>query len=125
MPPGPDARARAGPRRYDPGMTRSASPSATGTRVAAAHQADDWRWQHAHAARSLDDVERLFPGRFALEALDRPGIEAAIALYGMRATPYYLDLAQRASESDPVWALAVPSPRELVRTPAERDDPIG
>lgn len=106
-------------------MTRSASPSATSTRVAAAHQADDWRWQHAQAARSLDDVERLFPGRFELGPLDRPGIEAAIALYGMRATPYYLGLAQRASEDDPVWALAVPSPRELKRTPAERDDPIG
>ena len=85
----------------------------------------DWRWQHSHAARSLDDVERLFPGRFDLGPLDRPGIEAALALYGMRATPYYLDLAGRASEDDPVWALAVPSPRELVRTPEERDDPIG
>ncbi len=86
---------------------------------------DDWRRQHARAATSLDDVEALFPGRFDLAALDRPGIEAAIALYGMRATPYYLDLAERAAEDDPVWALAVPSPRETVRLPEERDDPIG
>jgi lysine 2,3-aminomutase len=85
----------------------------------------DWAWHHRHAATSLDDVERLFPGRFELDALDRPGIDAAIARYGMRATPYYLDLARRASERDPVWALAVPSPRELVRLPEERDDPIG
>ena len=103
---------------------RTPSASTTTATVDTARP-DDWRWQHAHAARSLDDVERLFPGRFALGALDRPGIEAAIALYGMRATPYYLGLARRASESDPVWALAVPSPRELVRTPAEADDPIG
>jgi len=96
-----------------------------GDGTAADGQQDDWRWQHSRAARSLEDVERLFPGRFDLSSLDRPGIAAAIALYGMRATPYYLDLAQRASESDPVWALAVPSPRELVRTPEERDDPIG
>ncbi len=85
----------------------------------------DWRWQHGHAATSLADVETLFPGRFDLSGLDRPGIEAAIALYGMRATPYYLGLAERAGEDDPVWALAVPSPRELVTSPEERADPIG
>jgi lysine 2,3-aminomutase len=85
----------------------------------------DWRWQHRHAATSLEDVERLFPGRFELGDLDREGIAAAIGRYGMRATPYYLDLAQRAAESDPIWALAVPSPRELDRRAEERDDPIG
>lgn len=104
---------------------RSAVPPPPAAAQPQAAHAEDWRWQHAHAARSLADVERLFPGRFALQALDRPGIEAAIALYGMRATPYYLGLAAAASEDDPVWALAVPSPRELRRTPDERDDPIG
>ncbi|HZL99266.1 MAG TPA: KamA family radical SAM protein [Planctomycetota bacterium] len=102
------------------GASASASPSAPPVA-----DPGDWRWQHGHAARSLEDVERLFPGRFELAALDRRGIEAAIALYGMRATPYYLGLAARASEQDPIWALAVPSPRELRRTPEERDDPIG
>ena len=52
----------------------------------------DWRWHHRHAARDLDDVERLWPGRFDLAALDREGIGSAAARYGMRATPYYLDL---------------------------------
>jgi lysine 2,3-aminomutase len=85
----------------------------------------DWRWQHAHALRSLDDVERAFPGRFDLSRLDRPGIEAAVALWGMRATPYYLGLARRAEPDDPVWALAVPAPAETRRLPEERDDPIG
>jgi len=86
---------------------------------------EDWLWQHQHAATSLADIERLFPGRFALDGLDRPGIEAAIALYGMRATPYYLSLARAADEHDPVWALAVPSPRETLVRPEEREDPIG
>ena len=86
---------------------------------------DDWRWQHAHAATSLDDVEALFPGRFDLGGLDRAGVEEAIALYGMRATPYYLSLAQRAAADDPVWALAVPSPAETTIAPEEREDPIG
>lgn len=85
----------------------------------------DWRWQYAHAATGLDAVEALFPGRFAMDALDRMRIEQAIAAYGMRATPYYLNLATAASSDDPVWALAVPSPAELVRHPDERDDPIG
>lgn len=86
---------------------------------------DDWRWQHAHAARGLADVEALFPGRFDLSALDREAIDAAAEAYAMRATPYYLALAREASPSDPIWALAVPSPAETARTPDERDDPIG
>ncbi|MGQ0553316.1 MAG: KamA family radical SAM protein [Planctomycetota bacterium] len=90
-----------------------------------AESVEDWRYQHKHAATSLEDVERLFPGRFELSDLDRASIAAAIALYGMRATPYYIGLARRASEQDPIWALAVPSPRELRRTAEERDDPIG
>lgn len=85
----------------------------------------DWRWQHVHAARSLDDVERLFPGRFELASLDGKAIAAAAERYGMRATPYYLDLARRAGPDDPIWALAVPDPRELARRDDERDDPIG
>jgi len=85
----------------------------------------DWRWQHAHAATSLDDVARLFGDRFDLSGLDRPGIERSIAAYGMRATPYYLDLAEVADARDPIWRLAVPSPAETTRAPGERDDPIG
>ncbi|MDG2148838.1 MAG: KamA family radical SAM protein [Planctomycetota bacterium] len=90
---------------------------------------DDWRWQHAHAATNLDQVEELFPGRFDLsgsnKSLNRVGIAQAISLYGMRVTPYYLSLARKAREDDPVWALAVPSPHETRRLPEELDDPIG
>lgn len=86
---------------------------------------EDWRWQHAHAARSLEDVERLFPGRFDLSRLDRAGIARAAAAYGMRATPYYLSLARAADPRDPVWALAVPDPRELAVRPEELADPTG
>ena len=86
---------------------------------------EDWRWQHVHAACSLADVEALFPGRFDLDALDRPGIERAAALYTMRATPYYLDLAREASRRDPIWTLAVPAPDETLVRPEEAADPIG
>lgn len=85
----------------------------------------DWRWQHAHALTSLEQIEERFGDRFDLSGLDREGIEAAIARYGMRCTPYYLGLAAAANETDPVWALAVPSPRELLVQPEEREDPIG
>jgi lysine 2,3-aminomutase len=85
----------------------------------------DWGWQHAHAASSLDDVERLFPGRFDLSGVDRASLEEVVARYGMRATPYYLSLAREASARDPVWALAVPSAAELDVRPEERSDPIG
>jgi lysine 2,3-aminomutase len=85
----------------------------------------DWVWQHAHAITDLGQVEEAFGDRFDLAALDRQGIDAAIERYGMRTTPYYLGLAEHASEADPIWALAVPSPRELDVLPEEREDPIG
>jgi len=85
----------------------------------------DWRWHHAHAATSLFAVEALFPGRFDLSRLDRPAIDRAAAEYGMRATPYYLNLARAADPRDPVWALAVPDPRELTVLPQELADPTG
>jgi lysine 2,3-aminomutase len=85
----------------------------------------DWRWHHAHAATSLSAIETLFPARFDLSHLDRPAIDRAAADYGMRATPYYLNLARAADPRDPVWALAVPDPRELVVRPEELADPIG
>ena len=69
----------------------------------------DWRWHHAHAATSLADIEALFPARFDLTHLDRPAIERAAALYGMRATPYYLSLARAADVRDPVWAWPSPT----------------
>jgi lysine 2,3-aminomutase len=85
----------------------------------------DWRWHHAHAATSLSGIEALFPARFDLSHLDRPAIDRAAADYGMRATPYYLSLARAADPRDPVWALAVPDPRELAVRPEELADPIG
>ncbi|MHC5212204.1 MAG: KamA family radical SAM protein [Planctomycetota bacterium] len=105
--------------------SRPASPAAGVTSAPEGAGRADWRWQHAHALRSLDDVTLAFPGRFDLSGIDRQGVDAAIALYGMRVTPYYMSLARRASGQDPVWALSVPSAQETARTPDERDDPIG
>ncbi|GJM22965.1 MAG: L-lysine 2,3-aminomutase [Planctomycetota bacterium] len=85
----------------------------------------DWRWQHVSAATSLNDVEHLFPGRFELSKADRAQTAEAAERYAMRATPYYLSLAEQASRSDPVWALAVPDPAELAENPADLADPIG
>ncbi len=101
-----------------PPLTASSTPSITPT------DWRDWRWQHNHAARSLDDIEALFPQRFALADL-RASLAGLDLEYSLRATPYYLDLARRARDDDPLWALAVPSPREARLTPDERHDPIG
>lgn len=102
----------------------TSTPPVAGVRSRSPETWGDWRWQHAHAARSLDDVERLFPGRFALDEARRE-FDAVALDYAMRATPYYLDLARAASRADPVWALAVPSSREAHVTPDELADPIG
>lgn len=85
----------------------------------------DWTWHHQHAIRSLDDIEKLFPGRFDLSSLDKERVDAAADLYAMCVTPYYLSLAKRASPDDPIWAQAIPTGAELVTSVHELDDPIG
>ena len=59
--------------------SRPASPAAGVTSAPEGAGRADWRWQHAHALRSLDDVTLAFPGRFDLSGIDRQGVFAEFA----------------------------------------------
>lgn len=80
----------------------------------------DWRWQLAHAARSLDDVAGYLgvsPAFFASSA-------AAQEKYPLFITPYYLSLAVSASLSDPILRQCIPAPEELTCQGGGAPDPL-
>jgi lysine 2,3-aminomutase len=58
------------------------------------------------------------PGRLA-------ELEAIAKRYAIALTPALAELARPSDPADPIARQFVPDPRELIRDPAERDDPIG
>ena len=54
-----------------------------------------------------------------------PELEAIAKRYAIGLTPALADLIEPGEPVDPIALQFVPDPRELVRDPAERDDPIG
>jgi lysine 2,3-aminomutase len=55
----------------------------------------------------------------------RPALEAIAERYAIGLTPALAALIRPADPSDPIALQFVPDSRELIRDPAERDDPIG
>jgi lysine 2,3-aminomutase len=54
-----------------------------------------------------------------------PELEAVARRYAIGVTPALAELVQPSDPADPIARQFVPDPRELIRDPAERDDPIG
>src|SRR5258708_14874836 len=54
-----------------------------------------------------------------------PGLEAIAERYAIGLTPALAALIRPDDPSDPIARQFAPDPRELIRDPAERDDPIG
>ncbi|MCE5341893.1 MAG: KamA family radical SAM protein [Planctomycetaceae bacterium] len=79
---------------------------------------NDWKWQVKNRIRSAEQLATYLPG------LKRPHIDSVIQKFPMAITPYYASLIRRADISDPVFAMAVPQPRELVDPLFLCDDPL-
>ena len=75
----------------------------------------------AHTLRSLSDL--VDAGLIAPER--RLALEEVAARYAVAVTPAMAELIDRNDGDDPIARQFVPDPAELVRTAAERDDPIG
>ena len=54
-----------------------------------------------------------------------PELEAVARRYAIGLTPALAALVEPNNHDDPIARQFVPDPRELIRDPAERDDPIG
>ena len=77
-----------------------------------------------HQPRRLTTPEALVEaGLAAPERLQE--LEAVARRYAIGLTPALAELIEPEDPADPIARQFVPDPRELIRDPAERDDPIG
>ena len=79
---------------------------------------NDWKWQIRNRLRSAQQLAEYLPG------LKFPHIDNVIQKFPMAITPYYASLIRKADISDPVFAMAVPQPRELIDPLFLCDDPL-
>lgn len=80
----------------------------------------DWRWQDAHAVRSVSDLANYL--RLTPVAVKQ--MAAAAARQPVKITPYYLGLLLPDDPADPLRRMVLPDPRELQISPDELADPI-
>lgn len=78
----------------------------------------NWKWQIANRLRSVEQISQF------LRKQTLPEIDKVIAKFPMAITPYYASLIRRPDISDPVFAMAVPQPRELIDPLFLCDDPL-
>ncbi|MCR4672975.1 MAG: lysine 2,3-aminomutase [Lachnospiraceae bacterium] len=84
-------------------------------------QWNDWHWQAANSARSLEDLEKY---NVKLSDDEKKGIEATTSRLRMAVTPYYLSLIDLEDPYDPVRKQAIPTTAELEYAPYEAADPL-
>ena len=82
---------------------------------------NDWRWQVANRATSLQDLEKY---GIALTEEERKGIEVTLGRLRMAVTPYYLSLIDLEDPFDPIRKQAIPTVEELYFAPYEDADPL-
>ena len=79
-----------------------------------------WHWQLEHAYRSLDALQKRFPGMEITESMRK-----AEKQFPMAVTPVYADLIETPTFADPIFAQCVPSAGECIAPPWLSFDPLG
>ena len=84
-------------------------------------QWNDWNWQVANRATTLDDLDK-----YGIDLTDeeRTGIKETLGRLRMAATPYYLSLINLEDVHDPIRKQALPTANELYFAPYEDNDPL-
>ena len=83
----------------------------------------DWRWQHRHAIKSIQEFSYFSGIRLAPEK--RKMLEQTLERFPLSITPYYLSLIDvNDYENDPVFLQAFPSPSELMLNHCDMIDPL-
>jgi lysine 2,3-aminomutase len=83
----------------------------------------DWRWQHRHTIRTIEEFERY--STITFPAKKRKQLEKTLEKFPLSITPYYLSLINTDDyENDPVFQQAFPSPSELILTSCDMKDPL-
>ena len=81
---------------------------------------NDWRWQVANRAETLEDLKKYI----TLTAEEEEGVRACLGTLRMAITPYYLSLIDPNDPHDPIRRQAIPTAKELCRCSADLLDPL-
>ena len=82
---------------------------------------NDWHWQVANRAKSVDDLEK---NGILLTDEERKGLSITLGRLRMAVTPYYLSLIDLNDPFDPIRKQAIPTEDELHFAPYEDADPL-
>lgn len=83
----------------------------------------DWRWQHRHAIKTIEDFE--YYSGIKLSPEKRKKLEKTLEKFPLSITPYYMSLIDIDDyENDPVFQQAFPSPSELMLNNCDMRDPL-
>lgn len=83
----------------------------------------DWRWQHSHAIKTIDEFEHY--SGIKLDPEKKRKLEQTLERFPLSITPYYLSLIDVDDyENDPVFQQAFPSPSELMLNNCDMRDPL-
>lgn len=81
----------------------------------------DWRWQHRHALRTVEEVGRVVE----LSEDERRGLASTADRFRLGVTPYYASLVDPRHPFCPVRMQAIPVAAEGVHAPGDLRDPLG
>ena len=86
-------------------------------------QWQNWKWQHRHTVKRIEDFERLTGIEF--DDAERAELDKTVGRFPLSITPYYLSLIDTEDyRNDPIFRQAFPSPSELVTCPWDMKDPL-
>ena len=80
---------------------------------------NDWRWQVANRAETLEDLKK-----YITLTAEEEGVMACLGTLRMAITPYYLSLIDPNDPHDPIRRQAIPTAKELCRCSADLLDPL-
>ncbi len=83
-------------------------------------QWNDWHWQVKNRIETVDQLKKYID----LTEEEEDNIRTSLNLLRMSITPYYLSLIDNNNPNCPIRQQAVPSKKELYKSPSDLDDPL-
>ena len=82
---------------------------------------NDWRWQLRNRIRDVEGLDRIFK----LSDDERQAASQLGKAMPLGITPYYASLLDLENPQQPLRRTKIPTTAEFVRSPGEREDPLG
>jgi lysine 2,3-aminomutase len=83
----------------------------------------DWKWQLKNTIKDIDAFEAISGIRFTIE--EKIEIQNTVEKFPLSITPYYLSqIMVNNYKNDPIFKQSFPSPKELIISNADMEDPL-